>query len=71
MKTKKFSKKLSLNKRTVAHLDNREMGQVRGGVVSAEVCVASIIWRLSMAPETCRLHGCPLPPTCIQNSCGC
>jgi natural product precursor len=31
MKTKKFEKKLSLNKKTIADLDSKEMGAVKGG----------------------------------------
>lgn len=31
MKTKKFSKRLMLNKKTVAHLDNNEMKVANGG----------------------------------------
>jgi len=34
MKTKNFSKKLSLNKETVVHLDNGQLGRLKGnGVV--------------------------------------
>ena len=32
MRTKKFSKKLMLNKKTVAHLDNNEMNAAHGGI---------------------------------------
>jgi len=32
MKTKKFSKKLTLNKKTIADLNNGEMKVVRGGI---------------------------------------
>jgi hypothetical protein len=34
MKTKKLSKKLALNKKTVANLENNEMGVVYGGCVA-------------------------------------
>jgi hypothetical protein len=34
MKTKKFSKKLMLNKKTIANLGNDELSQVRGGRVT-------------------------------------
>ncbi|MCU0288075.1 MAG: class I lanthipeptide [Acidobacteria bacterium] len=32
MKPKNFNKKLMLNKKTVAHLDNNEMNKAHGGV---------------------------------------
>ncbi len=32
MKPKKFSKKLTLNKKTVAHLNGNEMTKVKGGI---------------------------------------
>jgi len=38
MKTKNFSKKLSLNKRTVAHLDRNEMSRVNGGRPWTDAC---------------------------------
>ncbi|MCX6579019.1 MAG: class I lanthipeptide [Candidatus Aminicenantes bacterium] len=31
MKTKKFDKKLALNKKTIADLSNGEMGKIQGG----------------------------------------
>lgn len=72
MKAKKFKKKLSLNKRTVAHLGDSVMEHVRGGAEWTDICGPSLDWRISAAPYTCRLLGCPKPPTCIQqNSCGC
>lgn len=33
MKTKKFNKKLALNKKTIARLDNQEMEHFKGGAV--------------------------------------
>lgn len=33
MKTKKIGKKLTLNKNTVAHLDNGELNAIQGGVL--------------------------------------
>jgi hypothetical protein len=32
MKTKQFGKKLSLNKKTIAHLDDAKMSNVQGGI---------------------------------------
>lgn len=70
MKVKKFNKKLTLNKRTVAHLGDDVMEHVKGGTQLTEVCGPSIDWRLSVAPVTCRLHGCPPPDdTCREHSC--
>jgi natural product precursor len=47
MKTKEFGKKLSLNKKTISHLDNQEMNDVQGGTGT---CVSMIY--LSCSP-TC------------------
>ncbi len=33
MKTKKFSKKLTLNKKTIANLENKKMNAIRGGAI--------------------------------------
>lgn len=38
MKTKTFSKKLTLNKKTVADLRKKEMGKVHGGHDSSPSC---------------------------------
>ena len=46
MKTKRFDKKLVLNKKTIAHLVNGEMKAVEGGVLITYTC-----------PDTCRT--CP------------
>jgi hypothetical protein len=34
MKTKKFAKKLTLNKKTIANLGNEQLNQVKGGCAS-------------------------------------
>jgi hypothetical protein len=54
MKTKEFSKKLTLKKGTIAHLGNKKLNEVRGGVdtmpqpcVSYPVCIASRLPRLT------------------------
>jgi hypothetical protein len=36
MKTKRFGKKLVLNKKTIAHLENVRMNAVKGGI---QVCI--------------------------------
>jgi hypothetical protein len=38
MNSKKFEKKLVLNKETIAHLDNLELSAVRGGVENTNSC---------------------------------
>jgi hypothetical protein len=57
MKPKKFNKKLFLNKKTVANLNNWQMTGLRGGKAtedSVEVCCPS---------QTCQTD-------CDQNTCG-
>jgi hypothetical protein len=51
MKTKKFGKKLVLNKKTVAHLGSGELNAAKGGVSG-----------ISCPP----FPQLPLPPTCIS-----
>ena len=38
MKTKKFTKKLDLNKRTVSFLNQSKMSRLNGGAISGEEC---------------------------------
>lgn len=38
MKTKTLTKKLVVNKNTVANLEDKEMNQVQGGVLSIKIC---------------------------------
>lgn len=57
MKTKKFDKKLSLNKTTVAHLGNVEMKDVKGGDLT-DTC------KTGCPTITCPV-GCPPQPTDI------
>lgn len=50
MKTKPFDKKLVLNKKTVAHLNNSEMKAVEGGdmplcvTIGADTCISYEGW---------------------------
>jgi hypothetical protein len=54
MKTKTFSKKLELNKKTISNLDNNEMDAVHGGTGE------------TFAGFTCNLTNCAsVCPTCI------
>jgi len=57
MKTKTFSKKLKLNKKTVANLDVAKMKQVKGGCVNTYPS-CTVIW--------CTLR--PLPPCIIETN---
>lgn len=50
MKVKAFTKKLKLNKKTIAHLDNGEMKNLRGGGISR--------------PTQCRMKTCEKTCTC-------
>jgi natural product precursor len=49
MKSKKFEKKLTLNKKTIANLKNEEMKKLQGG-----------IWK-SMRITACTCGSCPIP----------
>ena len=80
MKTKKLSKKLELNKKTIAHLNNSSMKALRGGVYTGYTCqddgcdtVISCENTMCWICESIR--GCPDPPetnNCsgAANSCG-
>jgi hypothetical protein len=61
MKPKKVEKKLFLNKKTVADLNNQQMNRLRGGIPTTgtgEVCCPS---------ETCSCETCFTD--CNQNTC--
>jgi natural product precursor len=80
MKTKKILKKLRLNKKTVANIDNRVMKEVKGGGETDVGCGTENVICLSLVPrcmgsraggcdgetfgDTCQ-GGCyPTGPTC-------
>ena len=44
MKTKKFNKKLGLNKKTIADLNEPDMQSLRGGTQSYDTCGFTRIW---------------------------
>ena len=48
MKSKKFDKKLVLNKKTVAHLNNEEMVAANGGIILSPM--PTCVW---ICTETC------------------
>ncbi len=50
MKTKKFSKKLALNKKTIADLNNGQLGRIKGGRTFT-----------TCAPELCTEGECQTP----------
>jgi hypothetical protein len=56
MKIKKFSKKLSLNKKTIANLENRELKNVNGG--GDDQKTKSIIYEATACPSLCHTF-CP------------
>ena len=53
MKTKKFSKKLTLNKKTIANLKDKEMKEVNGGATNP-----------SDNPYVCCIPKTTTPPLC-------
>lgn len=64
MKTKKISKKLTLNKKTIAHLDPKELKGLHGGVTGTH-CVSDCV-----CTGSCENTACPpcfndsTPPFC-------
>ncbi len=61
MKTKKFDKKLTLNKKTVTNMSDWEMNQQRGGI-SLAICTED--WgagQTSCIGEACMPTGSPCP----------
>ncbi len=70
MKRKNFSKKLSLNKNTVSHLNGSSLENVRGGQDACSGYVSSclsdcIIW--TCEPEVCTYSACMT--ACGSNPC--
>jgi hypothetical protein len=61
MKTKRFNKKLSLTKTTIANLANPELNNVKGGL---ETCGLTCTCVLGCETITCPV-GCPPDPTVI------
>ena len=66
MKTKKFGKKLSLNKETVTNLDNMLMKNIQGGVVQADQLnddaqnfIFKFITPYTLHPDASCNTGCP------------
>jgi len=59
MKPLKFYKNLKLNKKTIADLNNREMGNVQGGGPSGLSCP---ICPVTHVDDTCMISRCPYEP---------
>jgi len=51
MKTKKIDKKLSLNKKTVADLNGKEMNDAFGGISGPRACFTIVI--ITCGPNSC------------------
>jgi len=61
MKTKTFSKKLSLNKKTVADLNNKDMQSVHGGATAEKtVCITRCVTDCALCTMT-RCSVCCVP----------
>ena len=64
MKIKKVTKKLTLNKKTVAHLSNGELNAVQGGFLTSPISVCLCPTETLKGPE-CFVTDV----TCWHNSC--
>lgn len=62
MKTKKISKRLSLNKKTVADLNGKEMNGVLGGMSGPRACFTIIV--ITCGPNSCG----PGNSNCLSNA---
>ena len=68
MKSKNFSKKLMLNKKTIAHLDNKEMKVAHGGTGDTEEPGCAVPGTLTECPIPNITNPC-YPTTFGQYSC--
>lgn len=68
MKTKKVEKKLFLNKKTIAHLNNGQLGQAKGGgpTTTCDTCETCLTY-CSCTCETCVPTG--VDPTEVTCNC--
>jgi len=69
MKTKKLSKKLTLSRKTIANLNNRDLGNVRGGDAETNICLPTnntVCGTVCTCYNTCN-NTCPntCPRTCL------
>ncbi|NIM16489.1 MAG: hypothetical protein GTO45_31135 [Candidatus Aminicenantes bacterium] len=74
MKTKTFKKKLVLNKKTIADLNNGQLGKIKGGKTGPtqliSVCVCQVPTENQTCPDTCDTCTCislygGCPPYCL------
>jgi hypothetical protein len=79
MRTKILQKKLVLNKKTIAHLDNDDLGKVKGGIYTVTCrpgCVTGIPSQCAPCPVvtyvTCTCTDCytALPDYCVTKEQG-
>lgn len=61
MKTKNLSKKLTLNKKSIANLDNNGMNAVKGG--ESAYCGDTVTCHTLCDQLSCIPHKCPMPDT--------
>jgi hypothetical protein len=67
MKTKKFRKKLLLNKKTIANMNNNEMLSVKGGLPNTDYTFCTCTWCTACGetvPYSCHSNGVTL---CTQD----
>lgn len=64
MKTKKFSRKLMLNKKTVANLNGSMMGKVHGGEGDSQTPANSCCMGPTDCPNCTQTCYCPTEVTC-------
>ena len=58
MKTKRFNKKLSLNKTTISNLNNNEMISVKGGLPTESIDTLCTVCQDSQLPRSCNSVTC-------------
>lgn len=61
MKTKNFKKKLALNKKTVANLNNKEMGIVIGGCDMSYLSCSTLPYKCTYTDLCTQFEPCYLP----------
>jgi natural product precursor len=67
MKIKKFNKKLTLNKETIAHLDNHQMMKAAGGAVT-KTGPCTVMITGNPCEDICATQHCPTNPIDCTNT---
>ena len=68
MKTKEIKKKLFLNKKTIAHLNNGQLGHAKGGLtISCHTCETCETCNTCTCHKTCDTRLCVESLTCPVN----